>query len=94
MDEPTQQKANPKKPITLLCGRLLTGDPAYYPQAKYSGRTLYFCTESCLHAFHADPNAFITAHSRTANKKSPDSLLQLGKRERHRANILDQKNPP
>jgi YHS domain-containing protein len=46
-----------------LCRRLITGDPAYFPQAKYRGQTIYFCTEFCLHAFQDDPERFLEVHS-------------------------------
>jgi YHS domain-containing protein len=49
-------------PILTVCGRVLTGDPRYYPQALYRGRTLYFCTETCLEAFRDDPKRFLCAH--------------------------------
>lgn len=57
--------------MTLLCGRRITSDPAYYPQARYRGRTIYFCTEACLNAFRAGPDAFYLAHSRTAQQNIP-----------------------
>lgn len=63
-DEQTQSKSTPSQSIYLVCGRLLTGDSVYYPQADYQGQRLLFCTESCLGAFYADPEAFIAAHSR------------------------------
>ncbi|MBN1450491.1 MAG: YHS domain-containing protein [Anaerolineales bacterium] len=31
----------------------------------YKGNTLYFCTESCLNAFLADPKRFFCAHNKT-----------------------------
>ncbi|MFZ5822388.1 MAG: hypothetical protein ACOYYJ_21060 [Chloroflexota bacterium] len=70
MDEPPSPEVNPREPITLLCGRRMTGDPAYYPQATHRGRTIYFCTESCFNAFRADPDAFTAAHSRTAQQET------------------------
>jgi YHS domain-containing protein len=47
-----------------ICHRMITGDPAYYPQAEYHGRTVYFCTETCLHAFQGDPERFSAVHSK------------------------------
>ncbi len=65
-DEQTQPKPTPSEPIYLVCGRCLTGDPVYYPQTDYQGQRLLFCTESCLGAFYADPEAFLAAHNQTA----------------------------
>ena len=45
-----------------VCRRLIPADPAYYPQAEYRGQVLYFCTETCLHAFQDDPERFIAVH--------------------------------
>lgn len=47
-----------------VCHRTLTGDPAYYPQAEFHGRTIYFCTETCQSVFLSDPERFYEAHSR------------------------------
>lgn len=49
-------------PISLLCGRFLTGDQRYFPQAEYCGQTVYFCTEYCWRAFLADPKRFSLVH--------------------------------
>ena len=68
-EETTHPPKVPHRPINLLCGRPMSGDPAYYPRAEYRGHLIYFCTESCLGAFNADPDAFYTAHSRTAPPK-------------------------
>ncbi len=54
-----------------LCGRIFHNtDPRYFPRAAFRGRTLYFCTESCLGAFVADPERFYRAHRRS-NHKAP-----------------------
>jgi len=45
-----------------VCGRNITADTIWYPHSKYQGQTVYFCTESCLEAFNADPEHFYTAH--------------------------------
>ena len=50
---------------TMLCGRGMTAHPDYAVHEIYQGRTLYFCTESCLNAFRADPERFYCAHSKT-----------------------------
>jgi YHS domain-containing protein len=47
-----------------VCKRVLRADPDYFPRAEYRGKTIYFCTESCLDAFLADPERFYCAHSR------------------------------
>ena len=52
----------------MVCGRNVTVDPSYTPQAIYKSTTLYFCTESCLNAFLADPERFYCAHSKTIRK--------------------------
>jgi len=53
-----------------LCGRAFRdADPQYFPQAQYRGRTIYFCTESCLHAFLADPKPFCEAHRKSSLEK-------------------------
>jgi YHS domain-containing protein len=59
----------PRK-FTTLCGRIFHDtDPQYFPRAQYRGRTIYFCTESCLGAFLADPEIFYKAHRKS--KKDP-----------------------
>jgi YHS domain-containing protein len=56
--------------FTTLCGRtLLDTDPQYFPRAQYRGRTIYFCTDSCLGAFLADPEIFYKVHQKS-NKVS------------------------
>ena len=34
-------------------------DPTRYPSAEYKGKTVYFCTRACLHAFEQNPDAFM-----------------------------------
>jgi YHS domain-containing protein len=54
------------KKFVTLCGRiLLNTDPQYFPRAQYRGRTIYFCTESCLGAFLADPEIFYKVHRKS-----------------------------
>ena len=55
--------ASARGPETV-CHRIITGDPAYYPQAEFHGRTIYFCTETCQSVFLSDPERFYTAHSK------------------------------
>ncbi len=53
-----------------VCRRVFRNtDPSYFPQIQYRGRTIYFCTESCLNAFLADPEPFYKAHSNSANRQ-------------------------
>ena len=54
---------NAPEPLRTVCGRMLTTDPANYPQAVYQGKVIYFCTEYCLDAYNADPERFYRAHS-------------------------------
>jgi YHS domain-containing protein len=57
--------------FVTLCGRIFYDtDPQYFPSSEYRGRTIYFCTESCLGAFRADPERFYRAH-RNSNHKTP-----------------------
>lgn len=57
-----------KSQFVTLCGRIFRDtDPTYFPRAEYRGRTIYFCTESCLGAFLANPDDFYKAH-RNADK--------------------------
>jgi YHS domain-containing protein len=51
-----------------VCHRTMTGDLAYFPQAEFHGRILFFCTQACLDAFQRDPERFVTAHSRRRMK--------------------------
>jgi YHS domain-containing protein len=57
--------------FVALCGRIfINADPQYFPRAEYRGRTIYFCTDSCLGAFLADPERFYKAH-RNSNHEEP-----------------------
>jgi YHS domain-containing protein len=49
-------------PPQTVCGRNMTADTIWYPRSEYQGKIVYFCTESCLEAFNADPDRFYTAH--------------------------------
>ena len=58
--------------FVTLCGRIFRDtDSSYFPRATYRGRTIYFCTESCLGAFLADPEAFYKAHRNSEKNKGP-----------------------
>lgn len=63
----------PSRPqFVTLCGRIFRDtDSSYFPRATYRGRTIYFCTESCLGAFLADPEAFYKAHRNSEKAKGP-----------------------
>jgi YHS domain-containing protein len=61
------QTADTAEPV-MLCGRQMTVHPDYAITEDFQGRTLYFCTQSCLHAFRADPERFYCAHSKTKPK--------------------------
>jgi YHS domain-containing protein len=55
--------------FTTLCGRVFHNtDPDYFPRTEYHGRRIYFCTDSCLGAFMADPEKFYKAHRKSAHK--------------------------
>jgi YHS domain-containing protein len=48
-----------------VCHRTIRGDPAYYPQADFHGRKIYFCTGACQSVFLSDPERFYAAHSKS-----------------------------
>lgn len=49
--------------FVTLCGRIFReANPIYFPTIQYRGRTIYLCTEACLHAMQADPEGFYRAH--------------------------------
>ncbi|MDP2994306.1 MAG: hypothetical protein Q8N46_04190 [Anaerolineales bacterium] len=54
----------PARGPETVCHRTIPGDPAYYPQAEFHGRTIYFCTETCQSVFLSDPERFYAAHSK------------------------------
>ncbi|GAB4420469.1 MAG: hypothetical protein Kow002_08830 [Anaerolineales bacterium] len=59
--ESSISELNLKKFVTL-CGRKIHADVRYFPKTEHKGRTLIFCTDSCLNAFKADPEKFYQAH--------------------------------
>ncbi len=64
----SEQKKQPR--FVTLCGRIFRdADPAYFPRMEYRGRTIYLCTQSCLDAFRADPEAFYKAHRNSEKGK-------------------------
>ncbi len=56
--------------FVTVCKRVFHFDPTYYPQSQYKGKTIYFCTDSCLGAFLADADRFYAAHSLTGTQKA------------------------
>ena len=70
-DQPSQPGREPVLALPMACGRTTRGNPAYFPQAEHGGKTLYFCTESCLHAFASDPDRFYPAHRRARQPRGP-----------------------
>jgi YHS domain-containing protein len=68
---PDVKKAITPQKFTTLCGRTFQDtDPQYFPRAQYRGRTIYFCTESCLGAFLADPEIFYKIHRKSKHDKT------------------------
>jgi len=68
--------AVPAAPLLMVCGRTITGNPTYFPQAEYAGKEVYFCTEYCLRAFLADPERFTLAHGKKS--KTGDGPCDCG----------------
>jgi YHS domain-containing protein len=67
---PTPSSENIPAQFVTLCGRIFRHtDPAYFPRASHHGRTIYFCTESCLGAFLADADIFYKAHRNSEKNK-------------------------
>jgi hypothetical protein len=63
-------RPNKKPRFVTLCGRIFRdADPVYFPRTHYRGRTIYLCTQSCLEAFLADPDAFYKAHRNSEKGK-------------------------
>jgi YHS domain-containing protein len=72
--EITAQKKSSLQRFVTLCGRkFLDADPAYFPRTEYRGRRIYFCTESCLGAFLADPDIFYKVHRNSEKHKNVES---------------------
>jgi len=68
---PTAQKLQHEREqrFHTVCKRVFHADSAYFPKTDYQGKTIYFCTESCLDAFLADPERFYCAHNTPASRK-------------------------
>jgi YHS domain-containing protein len=57
--------------FATLCGRIfIDTDSQYFPRVQYRGRTIYFCTESCLSAFLADPDVFYKVHRKSKKEEN------------------------
>jgi YHS domain-containing protein len=61
--QPAISPAQGTQRFHTVCKRVFKADPAYFPRAEYQGKLVYFCTDSCLNAFLADPERFYCAHS-------------------------------
>jgi hypothetical protein len=48
----------------------MTAELSWYPHTTFQERVIYFCTETCLDAFNADPDRFYAAHSEKQVSKS------------------------
>jgi YHS domain-containing protein len=68
--------AQSAQPFYTVCKRVISADPAYSPRTEYRGKTIYFCTESCLDAFVADPERFYFAHSRPRKRCKNDKFYR------------------
>ena len=63
--------------FATLCGRIFRDTKAeYFPYAEYRGRTIYFCTESCLGAFLADPEVFYRVHRKSSHQA--ETMIRKG----------------
>jgi len=63
------KKAHSHRFVTL-CGRIFRdNDPQYFPRTTYRGRTIFFCTQTCLEAFLADPDLFYKMHRNSEKNK-------------------------
>lgn len=77
MSKVESQKMLGPRNFTTLCGRFLRDtDPQYFPRTQYRGRTIFFCTESCLSAFLADPDIFYKVHRKSKKTESKNDRTQ------------------
>lgn len=44
--------------LMTACGGIIK-NPDRFPSAMYKGKNIYFCTQACLKAFEAAPDAFM-----------------------------------
>lgn len=54
----SQIPSSQQNEIKSACGGTLK-DPSRYPNAMFNGERVYFCTNACLKAFLAQPEAFM-----------------------------------
>ena len=76
-----KENVSASRQFVTLCGRIFRDTtPQYFPRAQYHGRTIYFCTESCLNAFLADPELFYKVHkgSNATRKNDNPQLVERG----------------
>jgi YHS domain-containing protein len=67
---PANHKSSKPRKFVTLCGRIFNDtDPQYFPRVQYRGRTIFFCTDSCLGAFLADPDLFYKMHRNSDKQK-------------------------
>lgn len=72
--QPAARSRSRRQRFVTLCGRIFRDtDPQYYPRAEYRGRTILFCTESCLGAFLADPDIFYKVHRNSEKGKNVEA---------------------
>jgi YHS domain-containing protein len=77
MSKVESQKLPSPLNFTTLCGRFLHDtDPQYFPSTQYRGRTIFFCTESCLGAFLADPDIFYKVHRKSKKNELKNDKTQ------------------
>lgn len=61
-----------------LCGRIFRDtDPAFFPHTDRRGRVIYLCTQACLDALLADPEAFYRSHRNYKKKECPQKKDEL-----------------
>lgn len=72
----SDDKKKPKA-FATLCGRIFRDtDPQYFPSAQYRGKKIILCTETCLGAFHADPDIFCKVH-RNSDKTAAQLKIEI-----------------
>jgi YHS domain-containing protein len=70
----------PDEVLDPVCGMTIAPDDAV-GHANYKGQTYYFCSQSCLQRFQADPAAFLESPQTAAPPAAPsgrdDRCLEL-----------------
>ena len=87
------EAASPAEVLDPVCG--MTIDPAdAVGHTEYRGRTYYFCAQSCLDAFVADPEQYLDPQfsaqlmSETTSETVDDELA--GVPAKYKANLVDE----